>query len=141
MNCNRRRRHNTQGQSLKENVAAVFLVVFVRVDPHAIADPDLVGVAYQQPALAQGRCLLCEFVGQPLVVRIEQGDPLSFSYRDPAITRGGYPTVCCQTHYFDRVAKFLAHLLRGTVVRGVVNYDHLKVRPLLRQYRTNRPAD
>ena len=141
MNRNRRRRHNTQGQGFIENVAAEFLVVFVGIDPHAIADPDLVGVADQQPALAQGRCLACEFIGQPLVVRVEQGDPLALRRRDPAIARGGDSAVFCQDHYFDCAAKFLAHLLGRTIVGGVVNHDHLKIRPLLCQYRTDRPAD
>jgi len=55
------RRHHTQRNGLEKNAAAVLAVVFVGIDPHPVADPDLLGVADLESGLIQRLQLTLEF--------------------------------------------------------------------------------
>jgi len=69
-----------------EDPSAPFLVLFHRIDPFSIANPDFPRLANAQFGMLPDKLPLAgQFRREPFVVRIEQGDPFAPRRRDAPV--------------------------------------------------------
>ena len=108
------------------------------VHPDSVAHPGFVAVNEPPARFGVERGNLgFELVRRPLVVGIEQGDPLVASRADPAIARRAHAPVRLAQN-LER-GKPLADHLQGLVVGAVVHDQHLRGRKRLLGDRSQGP--
>ncbi len=102
-------------------------MLFVGVEPRAVPDPGLFGGAHLgvREGLEEGH-LDADFLLEPEVVRIEEGDELALGQPEAGVTGGAHATVR-QGVVRNSITVF-RHNLPGVVVRAVVDDQELEHR-------------
>ena len=96
-------------------------MVFVWVYTHAVAHPNLVRMTDQALAALQLRTLFFQFVRQPLVVRIQKGQPLAARLFYAAIARRRNAAIMRQFNQVDGIAKLALHKSCGIVFGCIID--------------------
>ena len=83
-----------KGQTLLEDHSGLLAVAFTRVDPHAVADPDLLGLTDQGLGVGLEKVELgAQLARQPRVIRIQQGDQGSRRGTNAGVTGGAHAPI------------------------------------------------
>ncbi len=109
-----------------------------RVDPLAGAYPDFVCMAETTLGVRFERIHLpLQFLGQPVIVGIEKGDPFTASKSDAGVAGGAHSAVFLNQEVGVRIV--LLHPLGGAVGGSVVHHDQFPVGKALSQNRVQGP--
>ncbi len=139
MDQGRRGGDGAELEALTEDAAAALGVAAPRVDPPPAPDPGLLAVTDPKSGLAlEGGELQLQLARPPLVVRVQERDPLAGRGADAAIAGRAHSPVLLAQVADGREGR--AHQLRGAVARAVVHDQDLLRRPGLSEDRAQRPG-
>ena len=99
---------------------------FMGIHPEAVANPDLFSLAYQGLRVpGKEKNLSFQFLRQPEVIGIEEGDPFSLGYLKPPVAGRADPSIVLET--INHPVLIGAKGLSRSVTGPVIDHNQLKI--------------